>query len=62
MTCFSRLSRSLRATALLLAAALAVLTVDTTGALARHQSRAVRQQFVALAAAPASPPAAQVRS
>jgi hypothetical protein len=51
MTCLARLSNTLRATALLLAVAIAVLTVDTTGALAWHQSRAVHKQVVAAASA-----------
>ena len=63
MNCLSRLSNAVRAAALVLAATVAVVTIDSTGAVARHQSAAVHDQLVAQAAAPASRvAAAQVRS
>jgi hypothetical protein len=62
MNRLSRLSNAFRASALVLAALVAVVTVDTTRAIAHHQSGALHQQLVAAAAAPASRSGAQVRS
>lgn len=63
MNCLSRLSNTVRAAALVLATLAALLTVDTTGALAHHRSAAVRDRLVAAAVAPShSVAAAQVRS